>query len=165
VAAFVVASRFNEATVPYLEWTRASEQALRLAGYLLLFVGVLAAGVLAGWIVRKLLSAAALGWADRLAGGALAVVAALVLAAFVLLPVVAYAPGGSSMLERSTLAPYVAAVADLAGRAVPDDLERRWRDGIGAVRKVWQGTASREVVVRMPVHGDAEGLADDAPGS
>ena len=131
--------------------------ALALAGYggmmrlgtsllMFTFLGVLIAGVVVGWLVRKLLTAAALGWADRLAGGAVALVAALVAAAFLLLPVVAWMPGGVDAIEGSKLAPYVAAVADLANVVAPDDLAQRWHERIEALRKQWRGGGAREVV-------------------
>ncbi len=149
IAAFVVASRFDRDLVPYLRWIHASDEALRFAGYLVLFVGVLIAGVIVGWLVRKLLTAAALGWADRLAGAAVALVAALIAAAFLLLPLVAWMPGGMEAIEGSKLAPYVAAVSDLVNLAAPDDLADRWHERIETLRKRWRGEGGREVVVDL----------------
>jgi hypothetical protein len=77
-----------------------------------------------------------------------ALVAAVLAAAFLLLPIVAFLPEGVDAIERSKLAPYVAVVADLAGSAAPHDLSQRWHDGIELLRKRWRGAGSREVVVR-----------------
>ena len=149
VAAFVIASRFDRALVPSLRWIHASDEALRFPAYVLIFVGVLLAGALVGWFVRKLLTAVALGWVDRLAGGAVAFLAALIAVAFLLLPLVAWMPGGVGAVEGSRLAPYVAAVADLANLAAPEDLAHRWRERIESLRKSWRGGGAHEVVVRM----------------
>jgi hypothetical protein len=48
--------------------------------------------------------------------------------------VVAYTPDGAGILDRSILAPYVAAVADLASEVVPDDLAGKYREGIDRLR-------------------------------
>lgn len=146
VAAFLIASRFDRALVPSLRFLHASDEALRFVAYLVLFVGVLVAGALVGWLARKLLTAVALGWADRLAGAAAALIVALVAAAFLLLPLVAWMPGGVDAIAGSKLAPYVAAVSDIANLAAPDDLAQRWHQRIEALRKRWRGEGAREVV-------------------
>lgn len=147
VAAFLVASRFDRALVPALRFLHASDETLRFVGYVLLFLGVLVAGAVLGRLVRKLLTAVALGWADRLAGGAVALVGALLAGAFLLLPVVAFLPGGVDAIAGSKLAPYVAAVSDVANLAAPDDLSHRWHARIEALRKRWRGGGAREVVL------------------
>lgn len=157
--AFFVASRFDAPLAAALKSVGGSEPTRRLAAYLLLFVAVLAAGAVAAWIARALLSAASLGGVDRMAGAALGVLAALVLAALLLLPIVSYAPGGTAMLERSRLARYVAPLADLAGAASPEELARRWRARIETLRRAWRGAGAREVVGTMPAHEDADRLA------
>ena len=79
-----------------------------------------------------------LGWADRLAGGAVGLVAALLAAALVILPVVAYAPSGAAVLRNSVLAPYVTVVADIANPLVPDRLSGQYRDKMESLRQYWQ---------------------------
>ena len=43
-------------------------------------------------------------------------------------------------LRPLPLAPYVAVVADLAVHAAPEELARRYRDGVEALRRYWRGT-------------------------
>jgi hypothetical protein len=93
---------------------------------------------------------ARLGFIDRLAGAAVGLVAALLLAALLILPLVAYSSGGDSLLDRSVLAPYVVAVADLAANVVPGDLAARYRSGVEKLRRHWRGEFGREVVHVVP---------------
>jgi len=153
VTAFLVASRYHDPVASrFSDWIDSPELAL-LASYILLFIGVMLAGGVAAWLLRKVLKAAMLSWADRLAGAAVGLTAALLAAALVVLPVVAYAPRGSELLSRSTLAPYVAVVADLAVRMAPDDLASRYRQGIEALRRYWHGLDD------VPIRSIPEGTA------
>jgi membrane protein required for colicin V production len=92
-------------------------------------------------MLAKLMRAAMLGWADRLGGAALGFVAALLAAALIVPPVLAYWPSGEGLLARSTLAPYLVAVADLATSLVPGDLSERYRHKIEGLRRQWQRPA------------------------
>jgi membrane protein required for colicin V production len=137
VAAFVVAARFHEAFAERLTWIAESDEPRRLAAYLLLFLGTMLVGAVVAWLGRKLLQVAMLGWADRLAGAAVGLAAAVLLAALVVLPVVAYAPTGEAVLRESTLAPWVTVVADVARAVVPEGMSRRYRERVERLRRDW----------------------------
>lgn len=140
VAAFVLASRFHQPVADYWVESPADPSApLRLLAYLAIFVAVMVAGGVLAWAMRKLMKVALLGWADRLAGAALGLVAAALASALLVLPVVAYTPKGESLLGRSRLAPYVAVVADVANQIAPEDLARRYRERIRELRRYWRG--------------------------
>ena len=149
IAAFLVASRFDRSVAPLLGWTGASVEVRTFLAYLLLFMAVLVAGAVIGWLVRKVLKAAMLGWADRLAGAAVGLVAAFLAAALLVLPLIAYIPRGETLLEGSLLAPYVAVVADLAATVVPAELAREYRERVDALRRSWRGEGGREIVGTM----------------
>ena len=151
VAAFLLACRFHEAVASRLPWPGGSREVRSLVGYLLVFFGVMIAGGLVSWLLRKLLRAAMLGWADRLAGAAMGLLLALLGTALLILPVVAYAPGGVGLLERSRLGPYMAAVADLAIHLAPEELAHRYREGMEKLRRRWRGEDARQVVDTMTV--------------
>ena len=139
VAAFFVASHGHRPLAERVGTVDLAPEVLQLLAYLALFVVVLLAGGVLAWLLRKILRVSMLGWADRLAGGALGLAVALLATALVLLPTVAYAPGGASWLAGSRLAPYVTAVADLAVQAAPDDLADAYRRGMDSLRQVWGG--------------------------
>jgi membrane protein required for colicin V production len=138
IAAFVLAAQFHEALVAKLGWIDVPAPARKLLAYLTIFLGTMLAGGLLAWIVRRLVKAAMLSWTDRLAGGALGLVAAMLVAALVVLPLVAYSPLGEQTLRDSVLAPYVVAVADLANHLVPADLAEAYRKKVGTLREYWR---------------------------
>jgi membrane protein required for colicin V production len=141
VAAFAFAARFHAGLAARLAGSGLGEETLRLLAYLLIFVGVVLAGGLCAFVLAKLMRMAMLGWADRLGGAALGFVAALLAAALIVPPVLAYWPSGEGLLARSTLAPYLTAVADLATSLVPGDLSERYRHKIEGLRRHWQRPA------------------------
>jgi membrane protein required for colicin V production len=139
VAAFILAARFHGlAAAPVLGVMDISVPAANLIGYLAIFVGTMLAGALAGRVLRGLLKAAMLGWADRLAGAGAGFVAALLAAALIVLPVIAYVPAGERLLRNSVLAPHVTRFSDLANAIVPESLADQYRERMEALRRSWR---------------------------
>lgn len=138
VTAFIVASVFHHPLANSLERLDISIEILQLLSYLALFIAVMLAGAVLAFMLRKLVKVAMLSWADRLAGAALGVAAAFIAFSLLVLPIVAYTPGGTRILDRSVLAPYVLVMADLASRAAPDDLVDRFRKQLGELKEHWE---------------------------
>lgn len=149
VAAFALAARYHVGLAAAFT-IDAPAAAGKLIAYGAIFVGTLVAGGALAWVLRKLLRVAMLGWVDRLAGAALGLVAALLIAALWVLPLVAYSDKGQEVLEHSTLAPYVTVVADLANRFMPDDLAASYRRGVETLRERWRAEiAERAALTRI----------------
>ena len=153
VAAFVLAARFHGlAAASVLGVMDMPAPAANLVGYLVIFLGTMLAGALTGRILRGLLKTAMLGWADRLAGAGAGLIAALLAAALMVLPVIAYVPSGERLLRNSVLAPYVTLFSDLANEIVPEELAEQYRERMDALRRSWRerwdaagvGTAGNE---------------------
>ena len=142
VVAFFLASRYQDQIAAVLTSRHVSEGPARIAAYVLVFMATMIAGGLVAWVVGKLLKLAMLSFPDRLAGGALGIVAALLAAAFLVHPLVASSPEGSRLLASSKLAPYVTVVADLGNAMAPDAVAKRYDQGIDSLRRIWRGEAA-----------------------
>ncbi len=138
IAAFLLASQFHGPVAARLGWMNLSQPVLLLIAYAVIFVGVMLAGAVVGYLVRRLLRAAMLGWVDRLGGAALGLATATLMAALLVLPLIAYTETGNAMLRRSVLAPYVAGVADLAAPLVPEGLAELYDRRIEELREYWR---------------------------
>ena len=138
VASFVLAAQFHQSLAVRLSWIDLPENAVKLIAYVVLFFGTMLVGGLVAWLVRRLLKAAMLNWADRLAGGAVGFVVAMLVAGLLVLPLVAYSPLGESALRDSVLAPYVTVVADLARRLVPTELSKNYNEKVEGLREYWR---------------------------
>jgi membrane protein required for colicin V production len=138
IAAFAVAARYHQPLADQLSGLDIGAGPLRFIAYLLIFIGVMLAGGAIAFLARKLIRAAMLSWADRLAGAAVGLVAAALTAALLILPLVAYSPYSERVLASSLLAPYVTVVADMANSFVPDEFSERYREGIEDLRRFWR---------------------------
>ncbi len=138
IAAFALAARYHAPLAQRLSLFDLGFEPRSLISYLLIFVGVMVAGGLLARVVRRLLKVAMLTWADRLGGAALGLLTALLIAALLVLPLVAYSPYSERILAQSVLAPYVTVVTDAANMLVPDDLSRRYRQGVEGLRRLWR---------------------------
>jgi membrane protein required for colicin V production len=141
VVAFFLASRYQDSMAAMMVGRHVSETPARIAAYAIIFVATMLAGGLVAWVVGKFLKLAMLSFPDRLAGGAVGFLAALLAAAFLVHPLVASSPDGSHLLATSKLAPYVTVVADVANAATPDAVAQRYDSGIDSLRRIWRGEA------------------------
>jgi membrane protein required for colicin V production len=150
VVAFLLASRFEPVVAERLMALRMSQGPARFVAYLAIFVATMVVGGVVAWLLRKILSATFLGWADRLAGGAVGFVAAALASAFVLYPVVAYSNAGDRLLAHSKLAPYVAVVADVVNKGAPKDLAERYKKEMESLRRLWRDPRLHRTIVTLP---------------
>jgi membrane protein required for colicin V production len=146
IVAFFLASRYQDQIAAVMTSRHVAETPARIGAYILVFVATMIAGGLVAWIVGKILKLAMLSFPDRLAGGALGIVGALLAAAFLVHPLVASSPDGSRLLATSKLAPYVSVVADVGNAAAPDAVAKRYESGIDSLRRVWRGEVPVEKV-------------------
>jgi hypothetical protein len=65
-------------------------------------------------------------------------VAAVLAAALIVLPLVAYSPYSEKVLANSLLAPYVMVVADMATTLAPEELSERYRNKVEDLRRYWR---------------------------
>ena len=151
VFAFLLASHFHgPLSAMWVDTGEEPSAALKLAAWVLVFFAVMLVGGAVAFIFRRLLKVAMLGWADRLAGAALGLLAAALAASLVMLPLVAYTPKGETILSGSRLAPYVTAIADWVNVLVPAELSERYRERIQELRRHWRGDEDASIVaVRM----------------
>jgi membrane protein required for colicin V production len=141
IVAFLLASRFHQ---PLADLCAAQPgRWLRVGAYVAIFLGIMLVGGWVAWRLRALFRAAMLGWADRMAGAALGLAAAALGTALLIMPLVAYAPDGESVLARSRLAPYLVVVSGLFDRFVPEELRRHYRGGVEQLRTLWGRGADR----------------------
>ena len=140
VTAFVLAAQFHgPVAASMMRVVDLSEPTADLAAYVAILLGtVLAGSFVAARMGRRLQTKTMFTWVDRLAGGAVGLVAALLATALVVLPVVTNIPSGATLLRDSVLAPYVTVVGDVANRLVPDRLAERYRDRVESLRQQWQ---------------------------
>ena len=154
VAGFFVATRFQDPVAARIVKVGIGAGAATVLSWAVLYLGTVTAGGFVGWAFSRALRAVKLGWADRIGGASIGIVAAALFAAALVHVLAASHDLGPRALGGSLLAPYAAALADVGNRGVPEGLAGRYRDGVEAVRVLWR--AERERTDRNPEAGAQE---------
>ncbi|MDP2996152.1 MAG: CvpA family protein [Bryobacterales bacterium] len=117
-----------------------------LAGFLLVFFGVLLVGSLVGWMLAKLLKWAGLGWLDRFGGAVFGLLRGLLIAIGLVMALVAFAPKPppASVVE-SRLAPYVIDAARVLVAIAPRELRDGFHAGYERVKKIWSDAMQKGI--------------------
>ena len=124
---------------PYLK----SEWLGDIAGFLLIFVGVMLLAGIAGRIARWVVNEAGLSFFDRLLGAALGLLRGCLIVAVVLMSMAAFTPG-SRLLAGSQLAPYFLVVGRAAIWVAPSNLRARFYQGLDLLHREQQPAAKPE---------------------
>jgi membrane protein required for colicin V production len=116
-----------------------------IAGYLIVFFGVLIAGSLVAALLTRMLKIIGLSWADRLLGGACGLIRGFIVIVIIAMVFTAFAPKSlPRATEESTLAPYVLGGARALAAATPfeirDNFERAYRD----LKGLWKEALRRK---------------------
>jgi membrane protein required for colicin V production len=109
-----------------------------IISFFLIFVTVLSAVGFVGMILRHLLKAAALGWADRILGGTFAMVKAVLIVSVLLIALTTFLPKNAPVIKNSLLAPRVSAISEKLVAVVPGEMKERFRNNIKALRISWK---------------------------
>lgn len=105
-----------------------------IAGFLIIFLGVLLLSGVLGRITRWLVREVGLGLFDRGMGALLGAVRGTLVVAIVLVGMTAFAPG-AEWVSRSALAPYFLVLGRAAVWVAPSELRARFYQGLGLLRR------------------------------
>ncbi|HUK26240.1 MAG TPA: CvpA family protein [Terriglobales bacterium] len=121
--------RLADRFAPYLKSPWLGE----IAGFLLIFIGVMFLAGIAGRIARWVAKEAGLSFFDRILGGALGLLRGCLVVAIVLVSMAAFTPG-SRWLAESEMAPYFLVVGRAAIWLAPAGLRARFYQGLDLLR-------------------------------
>ena len=126
----------------FVEFSR-SETVAQLLGFLVLFLGCLAAGAVVSFIVNKFVKMAQLQWMDRILGGVFGFLRGWAIASIIVLALIAF-PVRPDAVPRSNLAPYLLAGARTAALIIPGDLKAKFYAEYKNVLQAWNKGRSSE---------------------
>ena len=134
VAGLIVAAAFYTRVAIWLEdFTKSNDVALALA-FLVLFLGVIAAGSLMTWLVQKLVKRAGLQWFDRFMGGIFGGVRGVVIDCVILMVMMAFSIKPQAVAQ-SAMAPYVSTGARALAYVMPRELRTGFSTGFEKFRQ------------------------------
>ena len=145
IAGFFLASWFSGmvagSLLPYVH----SKALASIAGYLLVFIGVLVAGALIAALLVRMLRMVGLSTIDRVLGAVFGTVRGIVVLLVVAMIVTAFSPKSlPDAVKDSRLAPYVLGASHVLAAATPFDI----RDGFNRTYEEMQGWWEETVEVK-----------------
>ena len=156
VAALVLAIWFygtaGSILLPYVS----SPGIANFCGFLMVFVGVLLLGGIAGRLFGRLMKAAGLSFVDNLLGAGFGMVRGLLIAIAFVLALLAFTPGKSppNAVVHSRVAPYVIDAARVCVAIAPRELKDGFHKSYQQVKTIW-GEGLKKGIREMPDAGKA----------
>lgn len=114
-----------------------------MAGFLLIFIGIVIVAGIMGRFARWIVKEAGLSFFDRILGGALGAVRGALTVAIVLVSMTAFTPT-SKLLEGSSLAPYFQVFGRAATWIAPSELRARFYQGLDLLRQERNAAATSD---------------------
>jgi membrane protein required for colicin V production len=134
---------------PYVAPYMSSERADNLIGFLLVFIGVMLLGAMAGWIVNRFLRTIGLSFFDRLLGAVFGLARGVLIAMALLTAFLAFGPligpgATPAAVVNSRIAPYVLEASRLFVSIAPMELKASFRKQYTQVKSAWRKDVPEE---------------------
>lgn len=111
---------------------------LHIFSFCLLFCGIFSLTSLLAHLIRKFMKIAFLGWVDRLCGILFGALKGFLVITVVFIVLTALLPGGTRVMERSKLAPYVAHFSEVAAQLASNELKGDFKDRFERIKQFWE---------------------------
>jgi membrane protein required for colicin V production len=111
---------------------------LNIISFFIVFTVIFFAIGFLGVVIKHIFRAASLGWADRILGGAFAMVKAILIVSVLLLALTAFLPQNAPVMRHSRIAPHVSTTSEKMVAAVPVEMREMFRDNIKALKESWE---------------------------
>ena len=116
----------------------ANKAYLNIASFFITFTALFLAVGFVGIVLKHLLKAVALGWADRILGSTLGLVKAILIVSVLLVAITTFLPQKAPVIKDSLLAPYVSTISEKMVAVVPREMKQKFGDNINALKEAWK---------------------------
>ncbi|WP_456324319.1 CvpA family protein [Desulfonauticus submarinus] len=138
---FLLANKYWQNVLPYVEKILPPSSWTNVISYFVVLLGVMLGVYIISTILKHILKIAFLGWLDKIAGGSLGLLKAIILCSIILMIMTSFLPTNAPVLKESKLAPYIHQVSNSLSALLPEELknnferkklfwERKWRKKI-----------------------------------
>jgi len=135
----VLAGRYAHECTPYMQQMVGNPHVSAGLSYVGLFLASFIGVVLLGALVRKLMHAIFLGWADRMIGALLGLAKGVVLSCLILFALTFVLSPRSPLVAESKMAPYLNQVTQKMIVLVPQGLKQSFADKSRELQSIWKG--------------------------
>jgi membrane protein required for colicin V production len=119
--------------------------AAHIAGFCLIFFGVMIAGSLLGWVVARFFRGIGLAWLDHLLGGAAGLIRGALLVAISVALVLAFTPlPAPEFINQSRVLPYATSVSAAIVQMAPLQIREGFAQQLDKLKQLWGRPASKD---------------------
>ena len=116
-----------------------------IAGFCLIFFGVMILGAILGWVVARFFRGIGLGWLDHLLGGAAGLVRGALLVAVSVAIVLAFTPlPAPAFINQSRVLPYVTTVSGAIVQMAPVQIRDGFAQQMDKLKQLWLHAAPKD---------------------
>ena len=112
-----------------------------LIGFLIIFFGCILIGIIAAYIINRMVKAASLKWVDRILGGIFGFLRGWAISSIIVVALIAF-PIRENMMEKSLLAPFLLSGARTAVLLVPQELKEKFNEHYKKILQTWNESRS-----------------------
>jgi len=116
----------------------ADEAYVNIVSFVMIFTILFFAVSFIGIVLKHLLKAISLGWADRILGATFGLLKAVLIVSVLLVPLATFLPKESSLIKNSLLAPYVITITQKIVIVVPEEMKQKFSDNIESLKEAWK---------------------------
>jgi membrane protein required for colicin V production len=138
LAGFYTACAYYSVLARWLSRFIVNESYLNIISFLIAFFIVYLAIGFVGVILKHLLKAAKLRWAERVLGGTIGVVKAFLIVAGLLVALTTFLPKNSALLKNSHLSPCVTIASEKMVVVIPKAMKEKFQNNIKALKQSWK---------------------------
>lgn len=109
-----------------------------IASFFLLFCAIFFITSLIGYLIRKVLHVALLGWVDRLCGIVFGALKGFLVISVVFIMLTALLPSGTRLMTNSRLAPYVAYFSEMTAALASKELKGEFKVKFQRIKVFWE---------------------------
>jgi membrane protein required for colicin V production len=136
IGGFILAVLYYRVPTSMLAEFMRTEAMANLLGFLIIFVGTIAVGIIVAFIINRFVKAASIKWIDRLLGGIFGFLRGWAISSILMLALIAF-PIRENMMGRSFFAPFLLAGARAAVVIVPQQLKDKFNEQYRKVLQSW----------------------------
>jgi membrane protein required for colicin V production len=116
----------------------ANQAYVNILSFILSFTVLFLAVGFVGVVLKQMLKAISLGWADRVLGGVFGLLKAVLIASVLLIPLTTFLPKDASLVRDSLLAPHVMTITKKIVIIVPEEMKKQFADNIESLKEAWE---------------------------
>ena len=135
---FYAAYTYYPVVAKWLSRLITNESYLNICSFLITFAILFFVVGFIGVLLKHLLKAVALGWADRILGAAFGFLKAVLIVSVLLVALTTFLPQKTPVIKDSLLAPHVSTISENIVVVVPEKMRQKFGDNINALKEAWK---------------------------